>query len=434
MISYSNPVTGMPDPGSIDRSGLVPQLHTMPNGQPVACFYDNHLDMVRIDVTFEAGSAWQDKLLQAGITLRLLTEGTLRHSAVEIAEFLDSHGIVLERNIDNCCAGLSLYVLTRYAHALLPLLHEMLTEPAFPQAEYDIVTAKRYQDMLTNFQKTGFVARNQYYSHLYGLQHPYGCYAVPDDMARLTVDDVRRFYASHYHLGAAQYVLAGNITDELLTLFDDTFGQEPYTPFEPLHIPAPTPDDPTGTHNFALAGAVQNTLRVGCILPFGWDSMEYAHFMVLSTLLGGYFGSRLMMNVREDKGYTYGINAATQILRDSLAFYIVTDVASDKSLAALDEIRYEMRRLCEEPVPDEELQLVRSYIVGDFMRSIDGVFERAERYRMLNATLVTEQFTTNLLRAIDPADPQCATPDVLQRLANEMLTPSKLIAINVGNV
>ena len=78
MISYSNPVTGMPDPGSIDRSGLVPQLHTMPNGQPVACFYDNHLDMVRIDVTFEAGSAWQDKLLQAGITLRLLTEGTLR--------------------------------------------------------------------------------------------------------------------------------------------------------------------------------------------------------------------------------------------------------------------------------------------------------------------------------------------------------------------
>lgn len=432
MISSSNPVGGMPDPRCIDCSGLMPRIHTMPNGQPVACFYDNHLDMVRIDVSFEAGTALQHKLLQAGVAVRLITEGTRQHSAAEIAEFIDFHGIVVERNIDSCSAGLSLYVLTRYAHELLPLLRELLTEATFPQSEFDLYMAKRHQNLLTNFQKTAYVARNQYYAHLYGPQHPNGRYALPDDTGRLTVDDVRQFFADHYRLGEAQYVLSGNITDELLALFDATFGDVPYKPALPHTVPPPAPADPAGLFNFSMPGAVQHTLRVGRLLPFGWDSVEYAHFMVLTTLLGGYFGSRLMSNIREDKGYTYGVNAATQLMRGSMAFYIVTDVAGDKAMEALGEIRHEIARLCDEPVPDEELQLVRSYIVGDFMRSIDGIFERAERYRMMCSAQVTEQFTTNLLAALTPDDPRAATPASLQQLARQLLSPDQLLEINVG--
>jgi len=432
MISSTNPVGGMPDPSCIDCSGLLPRMHIMPNGQPVACFYDNHLDMVRIDVSFEAGTALQDKLLLAGTTVRLIVEGTRHHSAAEIAEFIDFHGIVLERYVDDCTAGMSLYVLTRYAHELLPLLRELLTEATFPQAEFDLFMAKRHQELLTNFQKTSYVARIQYYAHLYGPQHPSGRSALPDDTGRISVDDVRRFYADHYHLGEAQYVLSGNITDELLTQFDATFGDVPYVPVQPHIVPPPAPVEPTGLFNYSMPGAVQHTLRVGRLLPFGWDSVEYAHFMVLTTLLGGYFGSRLMSNIREDKGYTYGVNAATRLTRGSMAFYIITDVAADKAMAALDEIRHEIMRLCDEPVPDEELQLVRSYIVGDFMRSIDGIFERAERYRMMSSAQISEQFTSNQLAALTPDDPRAATPASLQRLARQLLSPGELLEINVG--
>ncbi len=432
MISTTNPVGGMPDPRCIDCSGLLPQIHLMPNGQPVACFYDNHLDMVRIDVSFEAGTALQDKLLQAGTTLRLIVEGTCWHSASEIAEFMDFHGIAVDRNIDNCCAEMTFYVLTRYAHDLLPLLRELLTEATFPQNEFDLYMAKRHQELCTHFQKTAYLARNHFYAHLFGQQHPCGRYAMPADTALLSADDVRRFYADHYQLGAAQFVLSGNITAELLTLFDDTFGDVAYTPIQPCAVPAAMPADPVGLYNYTVPGAVQNTLRVGRLLPFSGETMDCAYFMVLTTLLGGYFGSRLMSNIREDKGYTYGVNAAVQMQRGSMALYIVTDVAADKSMAALGEIRHEIARLRDELVSDEELQLVRSYIVGDFMRGIDGIFERAERYRMFAAAQISDQFTTNLLAALTPGDPRAVTPAILQRLAQEILPPDQLLEINVG--
>ena len=147
--------------------------------------------------------------------------------------------------------------------------------------------------------------------------------------------------------------------------------------------------------------------------------------MVLNTVLGGYFGSRLMSNIREDKGYTYGIYSVTQIHRGSIVFYITADVAADVAQAAVDEVMNEINRLQQQPISEEELERVRNYMMGDFIRSIDGVFDLSERYRQMVATHVGEQLTTNLLDAI-----ATATPEQLQTLAQTYLCDLVTVVVN----
>jgi predicted Zn-dependent peptidase len=167
-----------------------------------------------------------------------------------------------------------------------------------------------------------------------------------------------------------------------------------------------------------VSGAVQTTVRVGRVLPLAWESADYARFMILTTLLGGYFGSRLMQNLREDKGYTYGIYARTQLYRGVIVFYITADVAGSVAKEAEQEIIHELRRLAEKPVGEEELNLVKVVLAGDFIRSVDGTFELSERYRQMHFTDVTEQLTTHYFDAV-----QHVTPAQLQALAQQYLTP-----------
>ncbi len=419
-------------PADIDRSGLAPQSYSMKNGQTIYYFVDNHIDLIRFDVVFEAGTALQRKRLQAAAAIQLISEGTCRHSAREIAEFLDFRGIILEKNNDSVTAQLTAYSLTRYLDDLLPLLYEMLTVPCYPQEEFDVFMSKRRQRMQTDWQKTSYVARNHFWEHLYGFDHPLGSYAVPADLDALTVEDVREFHKHYHRLSQARLVVSGHVTQEVLQAIDSCFSQAPWTASCMTQLPPSCATAPAGLFQFEMPQAVQNTLRVGRLLPFRWDDVSYAQFMVLSTLLGGYFGSRLMSNLREEKGYTYGIHAMTQVNRGSILFYILTDVAADKSRQALDEIMKEIARLREEPVPEEELELVRNTLLGDFMRSIDGVFERAERFGQMSDTGIDERFTDNFMAVLTAGNPHYVTPEVLQSLAQQTLDEVSLLQISAG--
>lgn len=423
-------------PADIDRSGLTPCNYTTECGKTLHLFRDSHLDMVKIDFSFQAGSALQHKKLQASATLNMLVEGTRHHTAREIAEMFDSHGVIVEKNVDAVTACLSVYMLERHVETVLPLLFEILVEPSFPDAEFAIYMAKRRQQLQTSFQKTSYISRNMFYSSLYGSSHPVGVYATVDDADLLEVEDIRNFFSSHYDLAGADIILSGNVTDRVLKVVDRCLddagvkGNLSGTVFANMVLPEPQPEKATGFLHAVIPNAVQNTLRVGRILPIGWDSMDYSRFMLLSTVLGGYFGSRLMSNIREDKGYTYGVNAFNHVFRGSISFYITTDVAADKSEAAMAEIISEIERLRHEPVPEEELQLVRQCMLGDFMRSIDGIFERSERYRNLVSSGLSELFTDNLMAVV--GDVSLSSAEQLQKLAYDILDPSQLLQISVG--
>lgn len=414
---------------NIDRGGLVPQEYLMSNGKTISYFHDSHIDIVKIDLIFNAGAALQQKKLQAASAVRLITEGTSSMTAKQIADFLDYRGIIVEKGCDEVSSTITAYCHSRVVGELVPMLYEMVVDSVYPEDDFVAYVAKRRQQLQTSMLKSSSVARNVFYEKLFGKDHPLGMYAVPEDYDRLDVADVRSYHDRYLCVDNMTIVLGGNVDDATLRLFDTWFGNAVPRPYSPITIPKAI-DPKSGLCSVAVDGAVQNTLRVGRLLPFEWNDINYSRFMILSTLLGGYFGSRLMTNIREDKGYTYGIYAQTRVMRNNIIFAIAADVSADKWYDALREIYKELGRLCDEPVPDDELRLVRNSMMGDFMRSIDGVFERSERYCQMLTSGVTELFTDNFFAVLEEG---AVTASELQSLASQLFNPGELLSVSAGN-
>lgn len=418
-----------------DTATLAPQV------LPAACgtlhlLPSTATELLRIDLIHESGSAYQPQPLCAAAANRLFTVAAGDMDTHQVAEFLDFRGIVVEHTPDVLTCTTTFYLLRRYLDQLMPLLTSLLRQPSFPQNDLDIFCRKRKQEIETARMNSTDEARRLFYQALFGTQHPLGRYAQPDDADRLTREVVKRFYEERY--GTMDMVVSGNmdeaVTENLLQLaasVEQAAGsRQPLSATSSLlpdtHYPLPT------THSrlsAPLDGAVQASLRVGRVVPLAWDSPDYARFLLLTTLLGGYFGSRLMNNLREEKGYTYGIYARTQIYRGVIVFCITADVAGGTAVMAGEEIRRELRRLCDEPVGAEELALVKTVMAGDFIRSVDGIFERAERLCSMLATRVTEVFTDNLRQALAET-----TPAQLQQLAQRLLNPDDMVYCSAGAV
>lgn len=410
-------------PPSLDP--LVPEKFRLSNGNTCYCFRNDSLDLVKLDLSFEAGSGHQWMRSQAHAANQLVCEASTQRDAQEVAAFFDFRGIVVERMADVCQGTLSFYFLRRYADELLPLLRELFDSPLVTRRLFESYQARRRQKIATNLQQTGNVARNRYYEILYGPDHPLGYAATVDDVDRLTLDSVAAFMRRHYRLSSAHIVLGGHVDDALLSLVDRHLSPSEDGDAVPhLLLPLPSPLL-CGEDTVAMPAAVQSSVRIGRLLPVRWDDPEYARFLVLNTLLGGYFGSRLMSNLREDKGYTYGIYSQTLLFRGSIAFFIASDVAADATSEAVHEIFNEIEVLRQQAVSEEELERVRNYMMGDFIRSIDGTFEISDRYRHMVFADVDDRFTGNFLDAI-----QHTTSDQLKDIARRYLVD--LVSVTAG--
>lgn len=411
-----------------DTATLHPQVQTLPDGHSLFLFPSDSTPLMRIDLLHEAGSAYQPQLLCAAATEHLFTVASDDMDAAQVSEFMDYRGIIVEHSADVFASRTTFYFLRRYFDQLLPVLQGLLRHPAFPQEDFDIWRRRKQYDLQERAMKTREVARRLYYQTLFGTDHPLGRHAEPVDADRLMRDTVVSYFRERYAFGA-DIVLSGS--------YDPQFCIDRLCPafVPPLRNPSVMSGLPPATQTLAMPrtvctavpGAVQTSLRIGRILPLQWDDPEYAMLMLLTTILGGYFGSRLMGNLREDKGYTYGIYAHTQIYRGTIVFLIMSDVAGGIAKAAEDEVRKELQRLCDSPVGDAELHTARQVVVGDFLRSVDGIFERAERFCNMHAARVDEHLTDNLRAAL-----AAATPSLLQETARRWLCPDQMLYCRAG--
>lgn len=402
-----------------DTSTLVPVF----KGDNLYLFPFSGTELVKLDLLFEAGSAYQRHKLCASATAKLMTTATQAMDSATLAEFIDFRGIVVETNCDVLQATLTFYFLRRYADELLPVVRDMVCSPAFDETDFEVWRSRRRQEIMQYERKTSAMARRMFYEAIFGSEHPLGGYATVEDAESLTVEDVKAHHAACYGTERMTVVAAGNI-GRLEHSIASLFGRKQEK------VPCRTlkhSDNQAIKQSFRMDGATQTTLRVGRVLPLVWDSIDYARFMLLTTVLGGYFGSRLMSNLREDKGFTYGIYARTQIYRGVIVFFITADVAAGTAEAALNEIFGELERLRNEPVADSELELVKTVMAGDFLRSVDGIFERSARFCDMFGTCVDERLTDNLRLAL--ADTTAAH---LQALAQSMLNPSDMTVCMAG--
>lgn len=350
---------------------------TLPNGIRVLYFNDPSQEVFKIDITFEAGIYYQPRPLVASTTINMLNEGTHRHKAEKIADLFDYYGAYLDYYCGLNKSEISLISLSKYAGETISMLTEMLTDSIFPEKEFEIYLANKRQEFIVDNEKTATLARKEFTALLFGKDHPYANPIEEEDFTSLTTDTVREFYLRHINARNCRIIICGKVDDTILETVTRQFGSL-QAPAGEIAMPSYTflPQAP-GNYFVRKENAVQSSLRIGKTgvrLP----EEDYPGFILLNTVLGGYFGSRLMSNIREEKGYTYGINSFNVSMPLSSYWCIAADVNREYTSATIDETIKEIRRLQTQPVPEEELALVKNFLHGDLLRELDGVFAQSD--------------------------------------------------------
>ena len=406
---------------------LLPYSRTsLPNGIEIIYIHDPAQEVFKVDVQFEAGIYYQPQPLISSTTVNMLNEGTTRHDAEAIAEIFDYYGAYVDYNCGLNKVELSLISLNKYAAETIAMLAEMIADSVVPEKELEIFLRNKRQEFLVGLEKTSYLARKEFSKLLFGEQHPYANLISEKDYSRITVSSVRDFYRRYINAHNCRIMVCGNVSGEVLSLLETHFSrlQAPGTP--PPSISRSFSPAPAGRYKVVKENAVQASLRMGK-RGVRITEADYAGFQLLNTVLGGYFGSRLMSNIREEKGYTYGIQSFNVSIPEGSYWCIAADVNSDYTEATIDETLKEIGKLQTEPIPEDELTLVKNYFHGDLLREIDGVFSQSDALKhKLNYGLTNEIY----LSIIDQIK-HCRAEDLLE-LAQKYWNPDDMYIVTAG--
>lgn len=405
----------------------TPVRTTLPNGIPLTVINAGEQEVVRMDVLFSGGRWQQSQKLQALFTNRMLREGTTKYTAATIAEKLDYYGSWLELSSSSEYAYITVYSLNKYLAKTLEVVESMIKEPLFPQKELQTILDTNIQQYLVNTSKVDFLAHRSLLKSLYGEQHPCGKIVMEEDYHTITPEVLREFYERHYHSGNCSIFLSGKVTDDIISRVTDIFG----IPFGQYQLQMPKSSFP-----FAAIpekriftereDAMQSAVKMGCT-TITREHPDYPKLRVLMTLFGGYFGSRLMSNIREDKGYTYGISAGVVFYPDSGLLIVSTETDNEYVEPLIQEVYHEIDRLHQEPVSAEELRMVRNYMLGEMCRSYESPFSLSDAWIFIATSGLKDDYFARSLQAVNEI-----TPAEIQDLAQRYLCKETLKEVIAG--
>ena len=405
----------------------TPVRTTLPNGIPLTVINAGEQEVVRMDVLFSGGRWQQSQKLQALFTNRMLREGTTKYTAATIAENLDYYGSWLELSSSSEYAYITVYSLNKYLAKTLEVVESMIKEPLFPQKELQTILDTNIQQYLVNTSKVDFLAHRSLLKSLYGEQHPCGKIVMEEDYHTITPEVLREFYERHYHSGNCSIFLSGKVTDDIISRVTDIFGI-PFGQYQ-LQMPklsfpfAAIPEKRIFTER---EDAMQSAVKMGCT-TITREHPDYPKLRVLMTLFGGYFGSRLMSNIREDKGYTYGISAGVVFYPDSGLLIVSTETDNEYVEPLIQEVYHEIDRLHQEPVSAEELRMVRNYMLGEMCRSYESPFSLSDAWIFIATSGLKDDYFARSLQAVNEI-----TPAEIQDLAQRYLCKETLKEVIAG--
>lgn len=405
----------------------TPVRTTLPNGIPLTVINAGEQEVVRMDVLFSGGRWQQSQKLQALFTNRMLREGTTKYTAATIAEKLDYYGSWLELSSSSEYAYITVYSLNKYLAKTLEVVESMIKEPLFPQKELQTILDTNIQQYLVNTSKVDFLAHRSLLKFLYGEQHPCGKIVMEEDYHIITPEVLREFYERYYHSGNCSIFLSGKVTDDIISRVTDIFG----IPFGQYQLQRPKLSFPFAAipekRIFTERGdAMQSAVKMGCT-TITREHPDYPKLRVLMTLFGGYFGSRLMSNIREDKGYTYGISAGVVFYPDSGLLIVSTETDNEYVEPLIQEVYHEIDRLHQEPVSAEELRMVRNYMLGEMCRSYESPFSLSDAWIFIATSGLKDDYFARSLQAVNEI-----TPAEIQDLAQRYLCKETLKEVIAG--
>jgi len=334
-------------------------------------------DVVKLDFVCQAGRPYESKQMVARAALTMIKEGTAKHSAAEIAEQLDFYGSTLSFPVNLDTVNIALFSLTKYFDKMASLLAELILEPSFPEKELQSYKENSRQRLLVDLAQPDTIAYRTITEKLFGSGHPYGYNSSPDGYDALTRDDLLDYWKKQIVASRCSIILSGKVGEEQVAILNDCFKNMPTQEAPPAFFPTNIKLESPQKLHLPLHGAVQTAIRIGKRLRICRKDPEFQELLVVNTVLGGYFGSRLMTNIREDKGYTYNIYSTIDAMHHDSYFCIATEVSTDKVEATKKEIYIELQRLLDQFVPSTELEMVRSYMLGNLLTLLDGPFNVA---------------------------------------------------------
>ena len=330
-------------------------------------------DVMKIEIVVRAGRPNERIKLASRATSRLLREGTKSFNSAQIAEQLDFFAGTLQTPVSLDTANIVLYSMTKHFSKLLPLLAEMLLEPTFPQRELDTFVENSVSRLAVELTKNDVVAYRKISAMIFGDETPYGYNSTETDYRALKTDDLKRHHAENYTADNTLIFISGKFDDTIFDLLNQYLGQHrtvaQQVKIEPLSISDAVPSK----IRLETADKSQAAIRIGKRIG-SRKNPDHDKLFVLNTILGGYFGSRLMSNIREEKGYTYGINSSIDLNFHDGFFYIGTEVGTEYLDKTLVEIYREMDKLQTELIEDDELEMVKNYLLGNLLNLLDGPF------------------------------------------------------------
>jgi predicted Zn-dependent peptidase len=370
---------------------------------------------------------YQKQPLVASAANNLLETGTKNYTANQISDNIDFFGSFFECAVDQDYATLALFSLNKYVDKSLHYVEEIIKHPTFPKDEFDIYMSNKQQKHLVNSEKVNVLARRRYTELMFGEKHPYGVSVKTEDFDNINLETVIQFYKEHYHSGNCTIIASGKLDDNLIDTLNRYFGKTTWgTVGDISKAEVQINTTQVQKHFIERPDAIQSAIRVGRLL-FNKTHPDYFKFQVLNTILGGYFGSRLMANIREDKGYTYGIGSGLSSLVNAGYFFISTEVGADVTNQTLSEIYKELHTLRTELVDEEELETVRNYVLGQFLRSVDGPYALADKFKAIWEFDLDYSYFETYFNAV-----KTITPQDIKDLANKYFQEKDLIELVVG--
>ncbi|KQR71252.1 pitrilysin family protein [Pedobacter sp. Leaf176] len=403
---------------------IQPEKAVLDNGIPVFAIHSGEQDLVRIEFLFDNVNWTIEKPLQAIAVNAMLNNGTNKLSSKEIAESIDFYGAFFQTEYGQDQSTVTLYSLNKHLASVLPIVKDVLSYSQFPQKELDIYIQNQKQKLQVNLQKNDILSRKEFSHALFG-DTAYGVDIQLKHYDAVKRDDLVDYFKAAYTPNNCTIVVAGKFDEKSFSLLNEQFGKD----WE-------TSNSVKNNFNFNTlkknevykekSESLQSAIRIGRLVV-NRKHEDFAGLQILNCVLGGYFGSRLMNNIREDKGYTYGIGSGIVSLQSAGYLFIATEVGADVCAPALTEIYREIELLKNELVEEEELELVRNYMLGSMLGSLENVFSHADKFKNIYFSGLNYNYYENYINTV-----KTITAEEIKDLANKYLTIETFTEVVVG--
>ena len=408
-IKPFGPLTLPGEEVTILSNGLV--LHTLNGGDQ---------EVVRLDLVAEGGTADCDNPCIASFAAELLREANTSQSSDEIADLIDYNGAWLNSSASGHFTTLQLSSLASKLENLAPTVIECFTQPQFPVKAFEIIRAKGAARQKLNFSRVSFLANSDNRKLMSGNDHPESFVPSIAEIEAISRENLTDFHQKILSATRTHAYLCGRFSSQQLDRLCSILETIPTADSpSPIHIVPFSPATPT-TNIIRKTGSLQSAV-VMSLPAIPRSHPDYNALRMTVTALGGYFGSRLMMNIREDKGYTYGISAS--LLGSAEGSYISIAAQCDNRYteALIDEVRSELRRMAEEPLTDEELTKLKFNVASDLASTLDSPMTVMDYYELIRTVGIPEDYFYARQKTVD-----MITKDMICELSRRYLDPAQL--------